>query len=74
MVHPFHNLNCLLDSYPAMLDLSNKGGITMDILEFVNIYLNASDEVKCQIEEILNILSEHPADLEEVLKSDCKFQ
>ena len=46
----------------------------MDILEFVNIYLDASDEVKCQIEEIVNTLIEHPADLEEVLKSDCKVQ
>ena len=43
----------------------------MDILEFINIYLDASEEVKRQIEETVNSFAGHPACLEEVDESCC---
>ena len=51
-------------------NIKSTGGVVMDILEFYNIYIDASEDIRNQIKEIVYNLSENPVSLEEDEKSD----
>ena len=46
----------------------------MDIVEFVNFYLDSSEDVRCQIEEIVYKNTGRPVCQEEASQSSCITQ
>ena len=52
-----------------MLTLKTKGGQTMEFNLFLQLYMNASDDVRHHFEELLTELEEQPVSLEEEIET-----